>query len=83
MMLMLPMIDAKILFALEIQHNTAIKAKVVVNMSPVKMARLKMLNDTQLRAWTAVIQKILPNVVSGDRLNGVYLPLLGGGHDAG
>ena len=71
-----PMV-AKSQFALEIVYNTSIKGEEIVNVSLLEMARLRKLTDDQVRAWTAVMKKTFPNVASGDRLTGVYLPNAG------
>jgi len=71
-----PLAD-KNLFALEIVYNTGIKADEIVNVSLVEMARLKRLTELQIRTWTADMQRTFPNVVSGDRLTGVYVPKVG------
>jgi Chalcone isomerase-like len=41
------------------------------------MARLRNLSDTQIKAWTADLKKAFPDVKSGDKLTGVYLPKIG------
>ena len=68
---------AKSQFALEIVYNTSIKGEEIVNVSLLEMARLRKLTDDQVRAWTAVMKKTFPNVASGDRLTGVFLPNAG------
>jgi Chalcone isomerase-like len=71
-----PLAD-KSLFALEIVYNTGIKGEEIVNVSLIEMARLKKLTDLQIKTWTAEMQRTFPNVVSGDRLTGVYVPKVG------
>jgi hypothetical protein len=71
-----PLADRK-LFALEIVYNTGIKAEDIVNVSLVEMARLRRLTDVQTKAWAADMQRTFPNVVSGDRLTGVFVPNVG------
>lgn len=71
-----PLVDKK-LFSLEIVYNTGIKADEIVNVSLIEMARLKKLTDAQIKSWTADMQRSFPNVVSGDRLTGVYVPKVG------
>jgi hypothetical protein len=71
-----PLLD-KNLFALEIVYNTSIKGEEIVNVSLIEMARLKKLSDAQIKTWTAEMQRSFPNVVSGDRLTGVYVPKVG------
>jgi Chalcone isomerase-like len=70
-------VAAKSQFALEIVYNTSIKGEEIVNVSLVEMARLRKLNNEQVRSWTAEMKKSFPNVVAGDRLTGVYLPSSG------
>jgi hypothetical protein len=64
-------------FALEIDYTTSIKADEIVNVSLVEMARLRSLSDVQIKAWTADLKKAFPDVKSGDKLTGVYLPKMG------
>ncbi len=71
-----PLVD-KTLFALEIVYNTSIKAEEIVNVSLIEMARLRKLSDVQIKTWTADMQRTFPNVVSGDRLTGVFVPKVG------
>lgn len=71
-----PLAD-KSLFALEIVYNTGIKGEEIVNVSLIEMARLKKPSDAQIKSWAAEMQRTFPNVVSGDRLTGVYLPKVG------
>lgn len=71
-----PLVD-KSLFALEIVYNTAIKGEEIVNVSLIEMARLRKLTDVQIKTWTADMQRTFTNVVSGDRLTGVYVPKVG------
>ncbi len=68
---------AKSLFALEIVYNTGIKGEEIVNVCLIEMARLKKPSDLQIKSWTAEMQRTFPNVVSGDRLTGVYVPKVG------
>lgn len=71
-----PLAD-KNLFALEIVYNTGIKGDEIANVSLVEMARLKKLTETQIKTWSAEMQRTFPNVVQGDRLTGVYVPKVG------
>jgi hypothetical protein len=71
-----PIVD-KNLFALEIVYKTSIKAEEIVNVSLIEMARLKKLTDAQIKSWTTEMQRTFPNVASGDRLTGVYVPKQG------
>lgn len=71
-----PLTD-KNLFALEIVYKTSIKAEEIVNVSLVEMARLKRLTDAQIKTWTTEMQRAFPNVATGDRLMGVYVPKQG------
>lgn len=71
-----PLAD-KNLFALEIVYKTSIKAEEIVNVSLIEMARLKKLTDVQIKSWTTEMQRTFPNVTSGDRLTGVYVPKQG------
>jgi Chalcone isomerase-like len=68
---------AKGLYALEIVYNMGIKADEIVNVSLVEMARLRRLTDTQVKTWTAEMQRTFPSVVSGDRLTGLHVPNVG------
>ncbi len=65
---------SKSLFALEIDYTTSIKADEIANVSLVEMARLRNLNDTQIKAFTADLKKAFPDVKSGDKLTGVFVP---------
>ena len=66
--------EAKALFALEIDSPTSIKADEIANVSLIEMARLRNLPDAQIKAWTPELKKAFPDVKSGDKLTGVYLP---------
>jgi Chalcone isomerase-like len=68
---------SKSLFALEIEYSTAIKAEEIVNVSLVEMARLRSPSDAQIKSWSADLKKAFPDVKSGDKLTGVYVPKLG------
>jgi Chalcone isomerase-like len=68
---------SKTLFALEIEYSTAIKAEEIVNVSLVEMARLRSPSDAQIKAWSADLKKAFPDVKSGDKLTGVYVPKQG------
>jgi Chalcone isomerase-like len=68
---------SKTAFALEIDYATSIKADEIVNVSLVEMARLRSLSEAQIKAWTADLKKAFPDVKSGDKLTGVYLPKMG------
>jgi Chalcone isomerase-like len=68
---------SKTLFALEIDYATAIKADEITNVSLVEMARLRSLNESQVKAWTAELKKAFPDVKSGDKLTGVFVPKIG------
>ena len=65
---------SKTLFALEIDYTTSLKADEITNVSLVEMSRLRSLNESQVKAWTADLKKAFPDVKSGDKLTGVYLP---------
>jgi hypothetical protein len=65
---------SKTLFALEIDYTTAIKADEIANVSLVEMARLRSLSDVQIKAFTADLKKAFPDVKSGDKLTGVFVP---------
>ena len=62
------------LFALEIDYTTSIKADEIANVSLIEMARLRNLNNTQIKAFTADLKKAFPDVKSGDKLTGVFVP---------
>jgi Chalcone isomerase-like len=68
---------SKTTFALEIDYTTSIKADEIVNVSLVEMGRLRSLSEAQIKAWTADLKKAFPDVKSGDKLTGVYLPKMG------
>jgi Chalcone isomerase-like len=68
---------SKTAFALEIDYATSIKADEIVNVSLVEMGRLRSLSDAQVKAWTTDLKKAFPDVKSGDKLTGVYLPKQG------
>jgi Chalcone isomerase-like len=61
-------------FALEIDYATSVKADDIVNVSIAEMGRLRSLSEAQIKAWTADLKKAFPDVKSGDKLTGVYLP---------
>ena len=68
---------SKSLFALEIDYTTSLKADEITNVSLVEMARLRSLNESQIKAWTADLKKAFPDVKSGDKLTGVFVPKIG------
>ncbi len=68
---------SKTLFALEIEYATSIKAEEIVNVSLVEMARLRSPSDAQIKSWTADLKKAFPDVKTGDKLTGVYVPKVG------
>jgi hypothetical protein len=70
-------LQSKSLFALEIVYSTSLNAQEIVNVSMLEMTRLKRMSDAQRKLWTAEMNKTFPSVKSGDRLTGVYLPIVG------
>lgn len=68
---------SKTLFALEIDYTTSIKAEEIANVSLIEMARLRSLSESQIKAFTAELKKAFPDVKSGDKLTGVFLPKQG------
>ncbi len=65
---------SKTLLALEIDYTTSIKADEIANVSLVEMARLRSLSDIQVKAFTVELKKAFPDVKSGDKLTGVFVP---------
>jgi Chalcone isomerase-like len=70
-------LQSKTLFALEIDYTTAIKAEEIANVSLVEMARLRNLSEAQVKAFTTDLKKAFPDVKSGDKLTGVFVPKQG------
>lgn len=68
---------SKTLFALEIDYTTSIKADEIANVSLVEMARIRSLSEAQVKSFTAELKKAFPDVKSGDKLTGVFLPKQG------
>jgi Chalcone isomerase-like len=68
---------SKSLFALEIDYTTSIKADDIANVSLVEMARIRSLSESQVKAFTADLKKAFPDVKSGDKLTGVFVPKQG------
>jgi Chalcone isomerase-like len=68
---------SKTLFALEIDYTTSIKADEIANVSLVEMARIRNLSEAQVKSFTADLKKAFPDVKSGDKLTGVFIPKQG------
>ncbi len=68
---------SKTLFALEIDYTTSIKADEIANVSLIEMARIRSLSEVQVKSFTAELKKAFPDVKSGDKLTGVFVPKIG------
>lgn len=61
-------------FALELSYARDFSGASIAETSADEIKRLNGANAAQQQRWLAAMQKIFPNVKSGDRLRGVYEP---------
>ena len=61
-------------YVLELNYLRAFKGGDIAQRSIDEMRRIGNLSETQARNWLQAMQRVFPDVASGDRLTGVHLP---------
>ena len=61
-------------FALELAYLRDFTNTDIAERSIVEMRRSATISEAQAKAWTAAMQRVIPNVKKGDRITGVYRP---------
>ena len=61
-------------FVLELQYLREFKGRDIAQRSLQEMRRQGAIDEAQAQAWLQTMQTIFPDVVTGDRLSGIFLP---------
>lgn len=61
-------------YALELHYRRSFKGRDIAERSITEMRRVGPFSEAQAQSWSREMERVFPDVASGDRLTGVHLP---------